>query len=328
VGGGAVSISKEALVLEAGNTGFRPEILEKVYLLLRLLEGFQVHPFLKGRLALKGGTALNLFEFNIPRLSVDVDLNYVGAIELERTQAERPKIEQAITAVCEREGLSVRRVPGDHAGGKWRLTYRSAVGETGTLALDINFMFRIPLWQPVIRDSHPVGSLRVSRIRVLDVHELAASKLVALLARHSTRDLFDAHQLLREGRLDAELLRVGFVAYGGMNRRDWRKVSVDDVVFDTAEIRNRLVPLLRSNQLSEVEDLGTWGERLVGETRQALSAVLPLSLPEMEFLDRLNGTGEIAPSLLTSDQELAERIADHPLIKWKAQNVRDYKRGV
>jgi predicted nucleotidyltransferase component of viral defense system len=322
-----VSISKEALLLEAENTGFRPEILEKVSLLLRLLEGFQAHPFLKGRLALKGGTALNLFEFNVPRLSVDIDLNYIGAIELENMRAERPKIERAVKAVCERDGLSVRRLPSDHAGGKWRLTYQSAVGETGTLAVDVNYMFRIPLWAPVVRDSHPVGSLRAAGILMMDIHELAAGKLVALLARHSVRDLFDSHQLLREAKFDSGYLRVAFVAYGGMNRRDWREASVGDVTFETDEIRNQLVPLLRSSRLAEVEDLGTWAERLVGETRQALGAVLPLSAPEMEFLDRLNGTGEIAPSLLTSDQDLAERIANHPLTKWKAQNVMDHKRG-
>ena len=54
-------ISKEKLFSEAEVTGFRPEILEKVIRLLSLLEGFRSHPFLKGRLALKGGTALNFF---------------------------------------------------------------------------------------------------------------------------------------------------------------------------------------------------------------------------------------------------------------------------
>jgi predicted nucleotidyltransferase component of viral defense system len=321
-----VSISKEVLMLEAENTGFRLEILERVSLLLRLLEGFQAHPFLKGRLALKGGSALNLFEFNVPRLSVDIDLNYIGAIDLEKMQAERPKVEQAVKAVCEREGLSVRRLPSDHAGGKWRLTYRSAIGETGTLAVDVNFMFRIPLWAPAIRDSHPVGSIRAAGILMMDIHELAAGKLVALLARRSVRDLFDGHRLLHEAHLDAENLRIGFVAYGGMNRRDWREASVEDVIFGTSEIRNQLVPLLRSSQLAEVGDLEVWAERLVEETRQALGAVLPLSELEMEFLDRLNGTGEIVPSLLTSDKDLADRIANHPLIMWKAQNVRDHKR--
>ena len=269
-----MSISREALLLEAENTGFRPEILEKVSLLLRLLEGFQAHPFLKGRLALKGGTALNLFEFNVPRLSVDIDLNYIGAVDLEKMQAERPKVERAVKAVCEREGLSVRRLPSDHAGGKWRLTYQSAIGETGTLALDLNYMFRIPLWAPVVRDSHPVGSLRAAGILMMDAHELAAGKLVALLARHSVRDLFDSHQLLHEAEFDSGYLRAAFVAYGGMNRKDWRKASIEDVTFETGEIRNQLVPVLRSSRLAEVEDLGTWAERLVKETRQAMSAVL------------------------------------------------------
>lgn len=86
-------------------------MLEKVAYLLGLLEAFGRHPFLKGKLVLKGGTALNLFVLNVPRLSVDIDLNYVGAEERDNMLAERPKIEQAIQAVCAREGFVVRRMP-------------------------------------------------------------------------------------------------------------------------------------------------------------------------------------------------------------------------
>lgn len=53
-------ISREELRREAEATGFRAEVLEKVIRLLSLLERFTSHPFLKGRLALKGGTALNV----------------------------------------------------------------------------------------------------------------------------------------------------------------------------------------------------------------------------------------------------------------------------
>jgi predicted nucleotidyltransferase component of viral defense system len=49
--------------------------------LLELLAGLESHPYLRGRLALKGGTALNVFVFDLPRLSVDIDLNYVGAAD-------------------------------------------------------------------------------------------------------------------------------------------------------------------------------------------------------------------------------------------------------
>jgi predicted nucleotidyltransferase component of viral defense system len=59
----------------AQNTGFPTENLEKVLRLRELLIEFHRHTILKGKLALKGGTALNLFYLNLARLSVDIDLN-------------------------------------------------------------------------------------------------------------------------------------------------------------------------------------------------------------------------------------------------------------
>ncbi len=89
-------ISPEKLSFEAEATGFRPEALEKVAYLLRLLDAIRSHPFLKDKLVLKGRTALNLFVFNVPRLSVDIDLNYVGAEDREAMLAERPKIDSRL----------------------------------------------------------------------------------------------------------------------------------------------------------------------------------------------------------------------------------------
>ena len=63
----------------AGTTGFRSDTLEKVLRLGRVLDQIGHHPFLGERLALKGGTALNLFfGAQAPRLSVDLDFNYAG----------------------------------------------------------------------------------------------------------------------------------------------------------------------------------------------------------------------------------------------------------
>jgi predicted nucleotidyltransferase component of viral defense system len=91
-----MKISYEKLTAQAEATGFRPDVLEKVAHLLGLLEALGMHPFLKDKLELKGGTALNLFVFNVPRLSVDIDLNYVGAADRDNMLAERPRIEQAV----------------------------------------------------------------------------------------------------------------------------------------------------------------------------------------------------------------------------------------
>ena len=121
--------------------------------LLEVLDGVRSHPFLKSRMVLKGGTALNLFVLDVPRLSVDIDLNYIGAADREAMLAERPQVEQALQAVFGRLGLQVRRVPGEHAGGKWRLSYTGVDGRPGTLEVDVNFLLRTPLWPPVMADS-------------------------------------------------------------------------------------------------------------------------------------------------------------------------------
>lgn len=66
-------------------------------MLVRLLNLMAAHPFLGPRVALKGGTALNLFVFELPRLSVDVDVNYIGAADRETMMAERTKLDAALS---------------------------------------------------------------------------------------------------------------------------------------------------------------------------------------------------------------------------------------
>jgi hypothetical protein len=138
-------LTANELAREAAASGFQTEPLEKVILLLELLEAIRSHPFLKERVALKGGTALNLFRFDVPRLSVDIDLNYTGAVDRDGMLADRPKIEQALHAVCGRVGVQPRRVPLDHAEGKWRLNFNRVAGGTSTLEIDVNFLLRAPL---------------------------------------------------------------------------------------------------------------------------------------------------------------------------------------
>jgi len=320
-----MKISPEKLAAEAEATGFRPDVLEKVAHLLGLLDALRSHPFLKEKLVLKGGTALNLFVFDVPRLSVDIDLNYVGAEDRDGMLAERPKVEQAIQAVFARECFTVRRMPEEHAGGKWSLRYQNAPDRSGNLEVDINFMFRLPLWPVTTRDSHSVGAWRATGISVLDHHELAAGKLAALFARKQARDLFDGHRVLQMDNLDPRCLRIGFVVYGAMNRKDWRTVSADDVDFDAIELARQLIPTLRVNWPELQVESTEYGARLVKECRKDLSAVLPFSDAEREFLDLLLDHGEIDSTILTSDTTLQARIQNQPLLKWKAINVRRYR---
>ena len=159
---------------------------------------------------------------------------------------------------------------------------------------------------------------------MLDLHELAAGKLAALFSRNASRDLFDARELLSRGGLDRARLRLGFVVYGGINRRDWREVSLDDVQTSAEDVDRRLIPMLRADIAPAKGLVSDWTRQLVAECRELLAAVLPLEEKERRFLDALNDRGEIAPELLTDDAALQETIRSHPGLMWKALNVRNH----
>ncbi len=160
---------------------------------------------------------------------------------------------------------------------------------------------------------------------MLDIHELAAGKLAALLSRKQARDLFDCHQVLQKETLVPDRLRTTFVVYGAMNRKDWRTVSVEDVDFDPMELASQLIPTLRADKDQGRVAPAEFGRQLSHAVRQALGAVLPFTNEERRFLDLLLDQVEIVPELLTSDPALQRRIQVQPLLEWKAVNVRQHK---
>ena len=320
-------LSRESLMREAAALDFRPDILEKVLRLTALLNAFSRHPRLSQTLALKGGTALNLFLFDLPRLSVDIDLNYIGAEDREAVNEERPEIEKEIEAVCRREVLNVQAPKPSHALTSWSLVYDSALGGRDRIKVDVNYQYRVPLWEPQRRSSIATLPFPATDVLLMDEYELAGGKLTALLARRKSRDLFDAHALLREHRLpDTLRLRQAFVLYGAMNIEDWRKIGVEDIVPATERMESELFPLLRngSRERSTLE-IVEYKARLTQECQQALAIVLPLSEPERSFLDALAERGSIEPQYLTDDASLSDKICRHPALLWKAFNVRKHR---
>lgn len=153
-------------------------ILDKVIYLLHLLDSLNTHPHLKNAWVLKGGTALNVFIFDIPRLSVDIDLDYIGNLNREKRLKERQPIEQACAAVFEREGYAIKRKPREYAGGKWILSYQSFTGGPGHIEVDFNYMYREPLWEITKLDSVKIGSVQARNIPILNQHELLQVNLL------------------------------------------------------------------------------------------------------------------------------------------------------
>jgi hypothetical protein len=107
-----------------------------------------------------------------------------------------------------------------------------------------------------------------------------------------------------------------------MNRKDWRTVSPEDVTGDLADAPRNLVPMLRADLAPARAEITTWFDKLVAECRERLAIVLPLVAHERDFLEHLNGAGDIVPELLTEDAAMQAIIRDHPGLRWKALNVK------
>ena len=109
----------------ADTTGFDAVQLEKVIRLRQLLIEFRKHSFMRERLVLKGGTAVNLFYLELARLSVDIDLNYIGQLDREEMQRERPEIVKATEQIAEALGYKVQKSADDYALNEWFLEYQT-----------------------------------------------------------------------------------------------------------------------------------------------------------------------------------------------------------
>ena len=318
--------SVQTLQRLADETGYQLGMLEKVLRLFDVLQEIAGDPLLSERLVLKGGTALNAFHLGLDRLSVDIDLNYVGALDRALMLRERPRVDAALNRLLGSQGYNVRRRPEEHAGGKWIIRYLSALGGNATLELDVNYMARQPLFGATRMDSISLGETQATEILVLSLEEIVAGKLVALLDRNAARDLFDARRILSINGLDWDRVKIAFLAIGSCSRRDWRTMSVSDISGDPNEVRQNLAICLRRDRFADREAIDVWIEKTVALCRERLAFLFKLTANEQEFLNRLLDDGEIDASLLDAAPDLQARISTMPMLAWKTQHVRRYRR--
>ncbi|MDP2956003.1 MAG: nucleotidyl transferase AbiEii/AbiGii toxin family protein [Longimicrobiales bacterium] len=320
-------ITGEDVSRVAGLAGFRPEVVEKVLRLHGILDRLDRHEMTSGAWVLKGGTALNLVHLDVPRLSVDIDINYVGSPDVEGMQRARPDFERALEACCEREGCAVRRTPSEHAGGKFRLRYGSVLGGSQNLEVDVSYVARVPIWGAVRSAMRfPPGS--ALRVPTLTLEELAAGKFAALVQRSAARDAFDAVRLLE---LAPDLLRripfrVAFVCFVAASRFDARNLRRSRPLVSRIAIERDLQPLLRLESGIATPTRAQLGEWIEETAAPAIDLLLTWSAGERAFLDRLLDDGEIDAAALHDDLHVRERILRQPMLAWKAQHVREHRR--
>lgn len=296
----------------ASTTGFRPEPLERVFRLSSLLHGIVRE--IGDEVSLRGGTALNLLHLDVPRLSVDLDLDYVGTADATAARNRRPALLSAVEAIASASGYQVMPERPSYAMAHLRMHYSDVAGRPTFVKVDVNFLDRVPVMPPERRGiRHPFGDdLPTFDVNTLALPELAAAKIIALCRRALARDLFDAGLLVGIENLRLEevstLIVVRGSAYPPPSPRDYQPDVVNRI--RSVSWNSEVVALARRPTPITLQDARSRAGLL-------LEGALELGEGHLRFLDLLDA-GELRPEVLPLP-ELHSRIAANPGLLWRLQ---------
>ena len=193
------SYNKQALDAIAKEQGFIRDNLEKVMRLVDILNYFHKSKLLSETLVLKGGTAINLTVFELPRLSVDIDLDFSVNCSREEMLVTRQEVNDEVLRYMQSEGY--RLAPSSkspHTLDSWVFHYTNAAGNNDGIKIEINYSDRCHIL-PSVDTNVTIPFLSDVVVRSLAPIELFATKINALIGRSAARDIYDVHNMIAQG---------------------------------------------------------------------------------------------------------------------------------
>ena len=307
--------NKLLLGKQAKELGFVRDTYEKVCRLTDILKFFENDALLGNSLALKGGTAINLTIFNLPRLSVDIDLDFSKNVTRDEMMATRSIINDRIEKFMKANGyLLSPKSKQYHALDSFVYEYSNSGGMKDNIKVEINYMLRCHVLETEQR--HFESSWEPIGVSVLSVApiEIFASKIVALINRTAPRDLYDVYNLVKFGLIDESeepLLRKCVVFYSAIGAEsppfEFQFNMIDQVTQN--RIKTDLYPVLRNKDKFDLKTAQM-------QVKAWLESLLKLEDNEQEFLDAFRNK-TYQPELLFESTEIVERIRNHPMALWK-----------
>jgi len=309
--------NRKELTKQATELGFIRDTFEKMCRLAILLKFFESDPVLSRYLALKGGTAINLTIFNLPRLSVDIDLDFAENLPLSDMMEIRESIRTTIHQyMAMNDYIRSDKSKEYHTLDSYVYQYKNTGGVNDNIKVEFNYSLRSHIFPLTRRPIETLGIFEPTDVLALAPMEIFASKISALISRAAARDLYDANNMVVFGLFDeseAEMLRKCVVFYIAVSSEetplDISLAEMEALVFH--DIRTRLIPVLRK---TEKFDFASARNRV----KDYLNEVLRLDENDKLYLSSF-AKGDYRPELLFSGDELA-RIVDHPMVLWKMQN--------
>jgi predicted nucleotidyltransferase component of viral defense system len=259
--------------------------------------------------AMKGGTAINLFVRDMPRLSVDIDVVYTPREHTrERALAAITAELNAIAARVAKLGLNARTIASKDMGD----TKCVIENMTSQVKVEVNVVFRgtvLPTQRRVL--SAPTAQMFSAELTVpvLATDELYGSKLVAAMDRQHPRDLFDVWQLYEsEGLTDAAV--ECFVTYLAGHNRPIHEVLFGHEKDIAREFTNNFVGMTTQPVALDI----------LLATRTRLRAELPERLTD-RHRRFLKGLARARPDWDLLD---CKHAAELPALRWKLANLHTF----
>ncbi|MEP2669086.1 MAG: nucleotidyl transferase AbiEii/AbiGii toxin family protein [Cyclobacteriaceae bacterium] len=277
----------------------------QVELLLRILP----HVAEEKGLALKGGTAINLFERDMPRLSVDIDLTYTNA-DHDRTETLK-NISDALGGIEKRiqssiPGISLTRVPtGQGEDAKLNCQTREAHVkiEVNTITRGIIFPTRLMEATESVQNEFK----KFAAIHVVSHGELFGGKICAALDRQHPRDLFDVYLLLKNEGITDEI-KLGSITFMLSHARPMSELLSPHELDQRATFEKQFRGM--TTIPFTYEDFEATRKQLIAAVRKSLTEY------DIKFLLSFE-SGVPEWGLIQIDN-----LQNLPAVRWKLQNIR------
>jgi len=282
--------------------------VEIVRLMLESAPAIFEEPFF----AMKGGTAINLFIEDMPRLSVDIDVVYTDhhAPRNEALKFISDGLESARKRLI-KLGLDAK-VSATQQGDEIKLFIRRGCNQ---VKVEVNHDFRgtvLPVQTRQLGDTARKLFTTELFAMILATPELYGSKLVAAMDRQHPRDLFDVHGLFERDGLTSEVVEC-FVCYLAGHNRPVHEVLFSRDVDMSLAFENEFAGMARNPvTLAELQRI-----------RRKLKSELPAALTPNQH--------QFLLGLVSGDPDWTlmkcRHLSQLPAIKWKLQNLVKLKKS-
>ena len=310
----SIELTRKQITAIADEYNFKATNVEKVIRLCSILDDLSKLDAFKGKLALKGGTAINLVLIpGLPRLSVDLDLDLAIDCSKDEMFQLREQLDESLSFYCVEHGYTLRKRE-SYSLCSYELLYDTVTGSRDKIKLDINYLARCHVFAPIESTiSHPFvdPNKTITVFHLRDV-EIFGSKMGAFFERTKPRDLYDLYSLSQSELMKCEeekiLLRKCAVFYstiGNDSMENWLEKDVDSLTqMSFSKIRSQLLPMLRIKAGAYPK------EKIELSVASFVKSVMQLDDYEKEFIERFQ-TGDYQPELLFGSQMI--HLGHHPV---------------